>query len=139
VLNLVAALRAACPPSLEVFASPFDVILGPATLVQPDVLVVRTDEIERLESRALPVLAVEVLSPSTRHYDRGTKRLAYHEAGIASYWIVDPEAPSITVLEWADGELVDEHTVVGADAFTVERPFPFTVHPVELRAPARDA
>jgi Uma2 family endonuclease len=139
VFNLVDSLRRACPPDSEVFGSPFDVILGPATLVQPDVLVVRTHEIERLESRALPLLAVEVLSPSTHHYDRGSKRLAYHEAEITSYWIVDPEEPSITVLEWSSGDLLDERTVVGADTFRVEGPFPFTVRPVDLQAPARDA
>ena len=41
------------------------------------------------------ILAVEVLSPSTRRKDAVYKRSKYEDSGVASYWIVDPEAPSI--------------------------------------------
>lgn len=44
-------------------------------------------------------LAVEVLSPSNRTTDLVTKRVDYAAAGIPSYWLVDPEVPSVTVLE----------------------------------------
>ena len=36
-------------------------------------------------------LVVEVLSPSTRAYDLGDKRLAYHDAQIEEIWLVDDD------------------------------------------------
>jgi len=44
----------------------------------------------------LPSLVVEVLSPSTRRRDREHKRRFYLELGVPEYWIVDPEAGTIT-------------------------------------------
>jgi Uma2 family endonuclease len=126
------ALQRACPAGLTVLFAPFDVILGPDTLLQPDLLVVPTIELQQRESLALPQLVVEVLSPSTRHYDRSLKRVAYEEAGIPSYWIVDTDEPSITVIE--DG---DERTVTGPGRLMVERPFPVAIRPADLVLPAR--
>ncbi len=40
----------------------------------------------------VPDLAVEVLSDSTEHRDRGVKFDDYAAHGVAEYWIVDPEA-----------------------------------------------
>jgi Uma2 family endonuclease len=37
------------------------------------------------------LLAVEVLSPSSRRGDRFTKRRAYQEHGVLCYWVVDIE------------------------------------------------
>ncbi len=135
--NLFDRLRAACPPLLEVLAAPYDVILGPATLVQPDLIVVSTGDLETQESHALPLLAVEILSPSSRQYDRGTKRLAYQEAGVASYWIVDPEEPSVTTIDWSGGQLLDERTSTGTDTIVVEQPFAVTLRPADLLLPSR--
>ncbi len=80
---------------LEAFWSPADVVLGPRTLVQPDLFVVRRTPGQRLERWAdvgVPMLAVEVLSPTTAPRDRGTKRRIYQRAGVAEYWIVDLDA-----------------------------------------------
>jgi len=38
----------------------------------------------------LPDLAVDVLSPSTRHHDLGTKRRTYEQLGLPELWLVDP-------------------------------------------------
>jgi Uma2 family endonuclease len=49
----------------------------------------------------------EVLSPSTAHVDMGDKRLGYHRAGVAHYWLLDPGNGTLTVLRWtAEGYLV---------------------------------
>jgi Uma2 family endonuclease len=80
---------------LHLFSSPADVILGPQTLVQPDVFVVRQKPGQPLRSWSdvgVPVLAVEFLSPGTAARDRGAKRLIYQQAGVAEYWIVDLDA-----------------------------------------------
>jgi Uma2 family endonuclease len=42
-----------------------------------------------------PDLVVEVVSSSSRRYDRVTKLAWYAELGIAEYWIVDPEPQTL--------------------------------------------
>ncbi|MGH9261204.1 MAG: Uma2 family endonuclease, partial [Acidimicrobiales bacterium] len=77
------------------FWSPADVILGPRSLVQPDLFVVRKQPGQRLRKWSevgVPVLAIEVLSPGTASRDRGKKRRIYQRAGVAEYWIVDLDA-----------------------------------------------
>lgn len=79
----------------QLFWSPADVVLGPRTLVQPDLFIVEQQAGKRLRSWAdigVPILALEVLSPGTAARDRGTKRRLYQQAGVAEYWIVDLDA-----------------------------------------------
>jgi Uma2 family endonuclease len=45
-----------------------------------------------------PTLVVEVLSPSTRRRDHEQKRQLYLDAGVAEYWIIDPDNGSIRVV-----------------------------------------
>lgn len=77
------------------FSSPSDVDLGADTIVQPDLFIVRRsgDRPPRLwRDIGVPILAVEILSPSTMGRDRLVKRRRYQRAGIAEYWIVDQYA-----------------------------------------------
>jgi Uma2 family endonuclease len=79
----------------EAFSSPADVVLGPQTLVQPDLFVVRRVPGQRLQRWAdvgVPLLAIEVRSPTTAPRDRGAKRRIYQGAGVGEYWIVDLDA-----------------------------------------------
>jgi Uma2 family endonuclease len=79
----------------EVFTSPADVVLGPRTLVQPDVFLVRREpgrKLARWADVGVPLLAIEILSPTTAPRDRGVKRRIYQRAGIGEYWIVDLDA-----------------------------------------------
>lgn len=76
----------------EVFNAPIDMILGRHDVAQPDILVV-TDP-SQISGRGIegaPLLAVEVLSPSTRRHDREVKIRRYAALAIPHYWIVDPE------------------------------------------------
>ena len=41
------------------------------------------------------LLAVEVLSPSSRRRDVGDKLTSYRDAGVPSYWVVDPVDPRL--------------------------------------------
>lgn len=76
---------------------------------RPDVAVVVAEQSgsipERIESA--PVLVVEVLSPSTRQLDLVTKRADYARAGVREYWLVDPDAGSMTFLRLHDGQYVE--------------------------------
>lgn len=79
----------------EVLASPADIVLGPRTLVQPDVFVTRKSPEKSIREWAdvgVPLLAIEVLSPGTAARDRGVKRRIYQNAGVGEYWIVDLDA-----------------------------------------------
>ena len=90
---------------LVVLHSPADIVLGPRTLVQPDLFVVKKQPGQLLREWSdvgIPVLAVEVLSPSTAARDRGRKRRIYQEAGVTEYWIVDLDARLVE--RWRPGD-----------------------------------
>jgi Uma2 family endonuclease len=132
VLRIAIALHAACPSDLEVFVAPLDWRPDLRTSLQPDVLVVRQDRLG-VENITEPLtLAVEVLSPSTRRKDQVLKRSKYEDAGVESYWIVDPDGPTITAYDLIDGHYVQVGTATANDVLTVERPFPLTVTPSSL-------
>ena len=121
------------PPELRVLVAPFDVRLSRLTVLQPDVLVASKSDFDEARLEHAPILAVEVFSPSTRRIDMGTKRLAFEAAGVAAYWLVDPHAPSLTVLELDDqGRYVEKATVTGDEAYHATVPFPVTLVPARL-------
>jgi Uma2 family endonuclease len=76
----------------EVFDAPIDLILTNRDVVQPDLVVVSTpSQISQRGIEGVPLLVVEILSPSTRNQDRAVKGWRYAELGIPHYWIGDPE------------------------------------------------
>jgi len=58
------------------------------------------------------LLVVEVVSPNQENRDYRYKRSEYAARGIAEYWIVDPIAQKVTVLEWVEG-FYDERVYQG--------------------------
>lgn len=96
-LALAVRLRGylAVNPVGHVFMAPLDVIFGPQTLVQPDLVVLPLQNGRRPRSAtnaAPPLLAVEILSPSSARADRIVKRQLCQRQGVAEYWIVDLDA-----------------------------------------------
>jgi Uma2 family endonuclease len=87
------------PGVAQVLLSPADITWGTQDdLAQPDVFVVPVSETtSNWDAIRTLLLAVEVLSPSTARYDRITKRRLYQEHGVATYWIVDPDARVVEV------------------------------------------
>lgn len=130
--NLYLLLRAACPRHLKVVLAPFAVALSEDTEVQPDLLVAPRGQFTRKELPGPPLLAVEVLSPSTRRFDLLLKRDRLQTAGTPSYWLVDPVAPSVTVLELREGVYEQIAFGVGDDVIEVQRPFPLRLVAAEL-------
>ena len=131
-IELAVLLRAACPDSLRVLAAPFQVTLSEDTGVQPDLLVAPREAFSQKDLPSAPLLAVEILSPSTRLIDLNLKRARYERAGVPSYWIVDPVEPRLLVWELRDGEYVEVVDVAGDDSWTAERPFALTIVPGAL-------
>lgn len=83
-----------------VYIAPFDVLLADDAVVQPDVLVVLTENLGIIAPegvRGAPDLVVEVLSPATAQRDRGVKRRLYGRHGVKEYWIIDPDDLSVEV------------------------------------------
>ncbi len=90
----------------EVFISPIDVELAPNNVVQPDVLVILQEHLDRVkDSRIIgnPDLVVEVASPSTAIFDRREKCDLYARAGVPEYWIADPAARTVEMLVLHEG------------------------------------
>jgi Uma2 family endonuclease len=76
--------------------------------VEPDLIIRQPPPRKsRWEAALLPILVVETLSPSTRRRDRGPKREFYvKEKRIPTYWIVDTDERSITVVRPGAADVV---------------------------------
>jgi Uma2 family endonuclease len=103
----------------KVYVAPFDVRLNANeeddTVVQPDILVVcDTSKLGEYSVKGAPDLVVEVLSPSSKHYDTVMKLEKYMKAGVKECWLVDTESETVRVfINRGNGE--DEQTKYGWD------------------------
>jgi Uma2 family endonuclease len=133
-LTLYAQLRARCPREFRVLAAPFAVQTAFDTEVQPDVVVARYGDLTPENLPVAPLLAAEVLSPSTRLKDRNLKKAHYERIGVTSYWILDPTEPgALTAFELdGAGRYREVAHVVGDEELSCEQPFPVTVVPARL-------
>ena len=129
---LLSVLRDACPPHLRVLTAPLDVVLGESTAVQPDLLVARRKDFTEKNLPNAPLLAVEVLSPSTQLVDLNLKKAAYEQAGVASYWTVDPSLPRLTAWELQNGTFMQVADVAADEAWTADLPYRVTIVPAAL-------
>jgi Uma2 family endonuclease len=116
----------------EVFIAPFDLYLSEDTYLEPDIMVIPRPGAPIARFEGVPLLVVEVLSPSTRSSDTVTKRDAYAHAGIGHYWIVDPDAPGIVALALEAGTYVERGSASGAETLSVTEPFEVKVVPASL-------
>ena len=130
--NLVVLMATACPLPLRTLVAPVDVRFSRTRQLQPDLTVFPELDLTGSRPRGLPLLAVEVLSPSTRAVDRTLKRQVFQDGGIRSYWLVDPFEPSLTVLELVDGAYIETAFVTGEQGYDAEVPFPVRVVPADL-------
>lgn len=136
--ELAHLLRQNLPAGMRVLMAPMDVNLAVDTVVQPDVLVIDENQrgAEHIDGR--PLLAVEVLSPSSQTIDRTVKFDRYRRAGTPSFWLVEPASstggtPSLTAFE-LDGEQYRQVAhVVGDQSWTAHLPFEVTITPAALR------
>lgn len=129
---LTALLLEAAPEGLWVLVAPTDVFLAEDTVVQPDIVVAAESDFDATGLPVAPLLAVEVLSPSTQLVDRNLKRDRYERAGVQSYWVVDPEQPCLTAFELRDGRYVLAAGVRRGESWTARHPFPVTIEPSTL-------
>jgi Uma2 family endonuclease len=78
-----------------VLTAPFQMRLaGRPSGREPDLLVIRSEHLDRLQRTRLegPAdLVVEVISPESETRDRQDKPQEYEAAGVAEYWMLDPD------------------------------------------------
>ena len=130
---LAVYLRERCPADLRTLPAPFAVRTGMDSEVQPDVIVARYVEFTPENLPVAPLLAVEVLSHSTRLKDRNLKKAHYERIGVEAYWILDPAEPgALTAFELEAGTYRQVAHVEGDAEFAASRPFPITVVPARL-------
>ena len=100
---------------------PVDVVLSNATVVAPDIVIVRaerTDIVHPARIYGAPDIVVELLS-SRRNRDLVNKRRLYEEAGIPEYWILDGDSDTLTALALDDdGEYVERAVFTASDTLT---------------------
>lgn len=88
-----------------------DVRLGPHDIVRPDLSGWRRERLpdpgDQRPIDVVPDWACEVTSPSTASRDRVAKRALYARAGVAYYWIVDPDARTLEALRLQDGHWLE--------------------------------
>ena len=136
--ELGVALRPQLPDAYEVLLDmDVDLELAPADEPgfsrRPDLIVVNREARKRVRAeggliRASDVLvAVEVVSPSSKRIDHVHKRNDYADAGIPNYWIIDIDDPiSLTACRLTEEfGYVDDQT--GTGTFTTRTPFPVEV------------
>jgi Uma2 family endonuclease len=123
-INLLRVLLQHVPavaPGL-LLSSPLDVILADrpdeTTIVQPDILYIAPDRMSLTSRRGIeggPTLAIEILSPSTRTIDRGTKRRLYARYGVPFLWLIDPDARVVEAFALESDRYVLAATAAGAE------------------------
>lgn len=132
VAKLYRLLFPGCPPDLEVLFAPLDVAISADTVLQPDLLVVRRDDFTERDLPKAPLLAVEVLSPSTKRIDLMLKWSRLEAAGCPAYWVVDPDTPSLIAWEMRDGAYAQVAKVAGDEPARLTSPYDVTVVPADL-------
>jgi hypothetical protein len=100
--------------------------------LQPDLLVARRADVGDDPISAPLLLAVEVLSPSTRSVDLllkhgSTPRAASRRTGSST-----PAVPSVRAWRLEDGAYVDAGAAEGSRALELDEPFPVRVVPQDL-------
>ncbi len=88
---------AALVGSRRAVMAPLDILIDDLNIYQPDLVVfarpqsMDTDEVE------IPILAMEILSPSTEGRDRNVKTRRLLGAGVREVWLIDPREATIEI------------------------------------------
>lgn len=100
--------------------------------MQPDVVVGRRANFTERDLQNAPLLAVEVLSPSTRRFDLMLKFSRLEAAGCPAYWVIDPDTPELIAWELRDGAYAQVAKVAGDGVARLTAPFEVSVVPADL-------
>lgn len=112
--------------------------LGDNTVFVPDILIaeraaVLADRWGMIDAATVRFVA-EIVSPGSPTTDRVTKPTLYANAGIPSYWRVEPEGGPIVIAHRLVGQQYVEGTSAGPGrVFEVDEPYPVSFDPEALK------
>lgn len=135
--RLLVRLAPVVPAGHEV-VGPLSVDLAPSYL-NPDLLVIPSSRFDgpALVQPSDVLLAVEIVSPSSRTMDRVVKPAAYAAGGIANYWRVETE-PAVTLTAYRLAPADDAYAEIGtwgtAEVAELDHPFPVRI-PIDALIP----
>ena len=123
--------------------APIGVFMPGCDPVQPDLLVIRTEDLSIIHDRrvyGVPALLIEVLAPSNAEKDTEIKRKAYAQAGVPEYWIIRPATRDLLVYTEPDDSLGDyvQSQRVASDAELVSPTLPVRAQVASFFAGAPD-
>lgn len=130
--NLFRSLDSALPPRVSVFFAPVDVVLSDDTVIQPDLIVAPHEDFTDRDLPVAPLLAIEVLSPSTRGIDLLLKKERLQRAGCPHYWVVDPDEPSIAAWTLEGDAYVEVARATGDESIEISDPLSVRLTPTSL-------
>jgi Uma2 family endonuclease len=92
---------------------PKSVVRFEGSQVEPDLMVRKQHPDPRgddsdWDRAPMPELVVEVISPVTRRRDLNQKKELYLDAGVPEYWVMDPEARTLTIFTRAVSAVVHD-------------------------------
>ncbi len=117
------------------YTAPLDVHLDARNVLQPDLILVAESSIGAKAILGAPILAVEVLSPSTRRRDLVTKLDILAHAGCPHYWVIDPAEASVRIWELVRGAYRLIAHATGDEPVTITAPVSLTVSVNDLIPP----
>ena len=100
-----------------------DTLFGPHDVRRPDIIFFSKSRLHLVGPKAMegaPDLCVEILSPSSVTIDRVDKFEQYQAAGVAHYWIIDPNLRTADAFQLTAGQ----YTPAGQGAGTETVSFP---------------
>lgn len=108
---------------------PRSVVQFEGSQVEPDLMVRQPNPHGDWSRAPVPVLVVEILSPSTRKLDLGKKRKYYLRHGVPEYWAVDPERRTITRIRPGMSDVIESEQLTWSPA-GVNAPLSFALRDV---------
>lgn len=103
------------------YVAPLDVVFTDDNVVEPDVVYLSGDHLDRIGEKCVhgpPDLVVEVSSPSTRHLELVGKRALYERFGVPEYWYVDLDADRIEIYRLAGNSYSAPSLRIATDTLT---------------------
>lgn len=97
--------------------APLDVHLDKENIVQPDILFLSNERMDRRKDfiYGAPDLMVEILSKGTKKKDQKTKLALYEKHGVLEYWLVDTDKRTVEVQVAEKGKFVKRGLLHEAD------------------------
>ncbi len=119
-------------PDLGVpLGSHFSVRLPNGKRTEPDTVVIPPDRFHPESSvfEGVPLLVLEVLSPSNRAHDINIKRIWYEENQVPEIWFIDPDEKSLTIFSlMLNGLYKEERIVSGVLPSKTFKGLTFSIH-----------